>query len=160
MPILTEVAGIVKYGDIIEGVTMEEQLDEVTGLSRKVIIESKDADHASAHLDQGRARQDQEDPGLVDSEARYFLPVGANIYVTEGDRIEAGDIIAKIPRETTKTKDITGGLPRVAELFEARKPKEHAVISEIDGIVSASARTPRASARWSSRRKSASPRST
>jgi DNA-directed RNA polymerase subunit beta' len=69
-------------------------------------------------------------------EARYFLPVGANIYVNDGDPVEAGDIIAKIPRETTKTKDITGGLPRVAELFEARKPKEHAVISEIDGIVS------------------------
>src|SRR5205085_3347634 len=69
-------------------------------------------------------------------EARYFLPVGANIYVNDGDSIEAGDIISKIPRETTKTKDITGGLPRVAELFEARKPKEHATISEIDGTVS------------------------
>ena len=68
--------------------------------------------------------------------ARYLLSVGANIVVSEGDAVEAGDIIAKIPRETTKTKDITGGLPRVAELFEARKPKEFAVISEIDGVVS------------------------
>ena len=69
------------------------------------------------------------------TEARYFLPVGANIFVNDGDYIEAGDVIAKIPRETTKTKDITGGLPRVAELFEARKPKDHAVICEIDGVV-------------------------
>ena len=74
-------------------------------------------------------------PGST-QEARYFLPVGANINVDDGDAVEAGDVIAKIPRETTKTKDITGGLPRVAELFEARKPKEHAVIAEIDGMVS------------------------
>ncbi|MGH7806149.1 MAG: DNA-directed RNA polymerase subunit beta', partial [Candidatus Binatia bacterium] len=67
---------------------------------------------------------------------KYFLPVGANIFVSDGDFVEAGDVVAKIPRETTKTKDITGGLPRVAELFEARKPKEFAVISEIDGVIS------------------------
>jgi len=71
-----------------------------------------------------------------DSFARHFLSLGANIVVSEGDSVKAGDILAKIPRETTKTKDITGGLPRVAELFEARKPKDYAVISEIDGIVS------------------------
>jgi len=71
-----------------------------------------------------------------ENQARYFLPVGATIAVNEGDNVEAGDIIARIPRETTKTKDITGGLPRVAELFEARKPKEHAVVTEIDGVVS------------------------
>ncbi|HEX9101915.1 MAG TPA: DNA-directed RNA polymerase subunit beta', partial [Polyangia bacterium] len=135
MPILTEVAGILKYGDIIDQVTMQEQLDEVTGLSRKVIIESKDADtrpRISVKDEHGKTKKV---PGSS-QEARYFLPVGANIYVNDGDPVEAGDIIAKIPRETTKTKDITGGLPRVAELFEARKPKEHAVISEIDGIVS------------------------
>ena len=68
--------------------------------------------------------------------ARYLLPVDANITVNEGDAVDAGEVLAKIPRETTKTKDITGGLPRVAELFEARKPKEHAIISEIDGQVS------------------------
>ncbi|MFI5288938.1 MAG: DNA-directed RNA polymerase subunit beta', partial [Polyangia bacterium] len=135
MPILTEAGGIVKYGDIIDSVTMQEQLDEVTGLSRKVIIESKDADtrpRISLKDEQGRTLKI---PGST-QEARYFLPVGANIYVADGDTIEAGDVISKIPRETTKTKDITGGLPRVAELFEARKPKEHAVISEIDGMVS------------------------
>ena len=135
MPIVTEVAGVIKYGDIIDQVTMQEQLDEVTGLSRKVIIESKDADtrpRISLKDEHGKTKKI---PGS-NQEARYFLPVGANIYVGDGDTVEAGDVIAKIPRETTKTKDITGGLPRVAELFEARKPKEHAVISEIDGVVS------------------------
>jgi DNA-directed RNA polymerase subunit beta' len=73
-------------------------------------------------------------PGSA-SQARYLLPVGANIFISEGDMVEAGDVIVKIPRETTKTKDITGGLPRVAELFEARKPKEYALISDIDGAV-------------------------
>jgi DNA-directed RNA polymerase subunit beta' len=134
-PILTEVSGIVKFGDVIEGVTMNEVLDEVTGLSRKSIISSKDADvrpRISIKDEKGRTLKI---PG-TDSEARYFLPEGANIFVAEGEQVTAGDVIAKMPRETTKTKDITGGLPRVAELFEARKPKEHAVISEIDGIVS------------------------
>jgi DNA-directed RNA polymerase subunit beta' len=135
MPIVTEVAGVVKYGDIIEAVTMQEALDEVTGLSRKVIIESKDPEARP------RITLKTEDGATIrlpssDNEARYYLPVGANIYVNDGDTVEAGDVIAKIPRETTKTKDITGGLPRVAELFEARKPKDHAVISEIDGTVS------------------------
>jgi DNA-directed RNA polymerase subunit beta' len=134
MPILTEIAGRVRFGDIIEGLSMEEQVDEVTGLSRKVIIESKlgdkrpritlkDEDGKTAKLPNG-------------APARYMLPVGANIVVNEDTVIGAGDILAKIPRETTKTKDITGGLPRVAELFEARKPKEFAIISEIDGVVS------------------------
>jgi DNA-directed RNA polymerase subunit beta' len=135
VPILTEVAGHVKFGDVIEGVTMTEQLDEVTGLSRKSIMESKDADlrpRISLKDDDGKTLKIPNS----DNEARYFLPFGATIAVSEGDRIEAGDIVARIPRETTKTKDITGGLPRVAELFESRKPKEHAVISEIDGVVS------------------------
>jgi DNA-directed RNA polymerase subunit beta' len=135
IPILTEVQGIVKYGDIVEAVTMEEKLDEVTGLSRRVVIESRDPS--------ARPRISIKDPktgetrraGGGENMARYFLPVGANIIPTDGQTVEAGEIIAKIPRETTKTKDITGGLPRVAELFEARKPKDHAIISEIDGIV-------------------------
>ncbi len=134
MPIVTEVGGYVKYGDIIDGVTMQDSLDEVTGLSRKTIVESKDADSRP------RITIKDADGNTVrlpnsDSEARYFLPVGSNIYVNDGDMIEAGDVIAKVSRETTKTKDITGGLPRVAELFEARKPKDHAVICEIDGTV-------------------------
>jgi DNA-directed RNA polymerase subunit beta' len=132
-PIVTEVAGEVKFGDVLEGVTVKEELDTNTGLSRKVIIESTDPD--------ARPRisiKDEEGKTKVlpsGAEARYFLPVGANIFVAEGDQVVAGDVLAKIPRETTKTKDITGGLPRVAELFEARKPKEYAVISHIDGVV-------------------------
>ena len=135
MPMLTEVAGIVKFGDIDEGVTMNEQLDEVTGLSHKVITDSKVLDarpRITIKDEKGETKQ------LPNSEqmARYYLPVMSNIQVADGDFIEAGEVIAKIPRETSKTKDITGGLPRVAELFEARKPKEAAIIAEIDGVVS------------------------
>ncbi|MFQ5902495.1 MAG: DNA-directed RNA polymerase subunit beta', partial [Candidatus Binatia bacterium] len=134
IPILTETGGTVKFGDVIEGVTMEEKVDERTGLSTKVIIDSKDMDkrpRISIKDVKGQtARLSQT------TEARYLLPVGAHINVQEGQEIAAGDVLAKIPRETTKTKDITGGLPRVAELFEARKPKEFAAISEIDGMVS------------------------
>jgi DNA-directed RNA polymerase subunit beta' len=135
IPMLTEVSGVVKFGDIVEGVTMEEKVDERTGLSTKVIIDCKDLDkrpRVSIKDKEGKTQR------LSGSEAfaRYLLPVGAHIHVTEGQSVGAGDVITKIPRETTKTKDITGGLPRVAELFEARKPKEFAVISEIDGTVS------------------------
>jgi DNA-directed RNA polymerase subunit beta' len=135
VPIVTEVSGVVKFGDVIEGVTMAEHIDEVTGLSRKSISESKDADLRPRISLKDESGKTLRIPNS-ENEARYFLPVGATIAVSEGDTIEAGDIIARIPRETTKTKDITGGLPRVAELFESRKPKEHAVISEIDGVVS------------------------
>ncbi len=134
-PILTEVAGRVKFGDIVDGVTMSEQIDEVTGLTRKVIIASKDQDarpRVSIKDEKGQTRK----LPTSDADARYMMPEGANIIVSEGDEVDAGDVLAKMPRETTKTKDITGGLPRVAELFEARKPKEHAVIAEIDGVVS------------------------
>ncbi len=126
-PILTEVSGRVKFGDIIEGLTMREMIDEVTSLTRKVILESKDPEirpRISIKDESGRTI------------ARYFMPVGANIRVSEGETVYAGDVIANIPRETAKTKDITGGLPRVAELFEARKPKDPAIVSEIDGVVS------------------------
>lgn len=132
-PILTEIGGKAALGDIIEGLTVREEVDEITGLSRKVIIDYpanmrprisiKDEHHRTAKI-----------PG-TNNPARYLLPAGAHILVERGDIVSPGDVLAKIPRETTKTKDITGGLPRVAELFEARKPKEQAVISEIDGIV-------------------------
>jgi len=134
-PIIAEVPGVVRYIDIIEGVTMNEQLDEVTGLSRKSIIESRDADAQPRLVIEDEKGNVKTLPGS-DQPARYNLPVGANIVVNDGDQVDAGEVIARIPRETTKTKDITGGLPRVAELFEARKPKEHAVISEIEGVVS------------------------
>jgi DNA-directed RNA polymerase subunit beta' len=134
IPVLTEVSGRVKFGDIIEGVTMQEQVDEFTGLSRKVITESKDAELRPRISIKDEKSRTMNLPGST-SQARYLLPVGANIFISEGDMVEAGDVIVKIPRETTKTKDITGGLPRVAELFEARKPKEYALISDIDGMV-------------------------
>jgi DNA-directed RNA polymerase subunit beta' len=135
-PILTEVGGIVKYGDLVEGVTVMEKVDEVTGLSRKIVIESRAADLrpriSIVDPETGEAMK------LPDStlDARYLLPVGSNIVAQEGETISPGEAIAKIPRDTTKVQDITGGLPRVAELFEARKPKDHAIISEIDGEVS------------------------
>jgi DNA-directed RNA polymerase subunit beta' len=135
IPILAEVDGKIKYGDIIEGKTMQEQVDEVTGLSRKVITEFKGGDlrpRVSLKDSKGKTAK----LAGTNAVARYLFSVGVNIVVSEGDEVRAGDIIAKIPRETTKTKDITGGLPRVAELFEARKPKDFAVISEIDGTVS------------------------
>ena len=135
LTILTEVGGKIAYGDISEGVTMKEEVDEITGLSRKVVIEQ-----AGTNL---RPRVSIKDDGNKTAKlpgsgapARYLLPVGAHIFVEKGVIVHPGDVLAKIPRETTKTKDITGGLPRVAELFEARKPKEQAVISEIDGEVS------------------------
>jgi DNA-directed RNA polymerase subunit beta' len=133
IPILTEAGGVVKFGDILEGVTMEEKVDERTGLSTKVVVDTKELDR--------RPRISIKDTGgqtarISSGEARYLIPVGAHLNVVESQEVSAGDIIAKIPRETTKTKDITGGLPRVAELFEARKPKEFAVVTEIDGVVS------------------------
>ncbi|HXX29377.1 MAG TPA: DNA-directed RNA polymerase subunit beta' [Myxococcaceae bacterium] len=135
-PLLTEVAGVVRFEDIIEGVTMSETLDEVTGLSRKTIIESKDPE-ARPRLSLRKGDGEGEVLTLPSGQpASYYLPQGSIITINDGDAITAGEVIAKAPRETTKTKDITGGLPRVAELFEARKPKDHAVIAEIDGVVS------------------------
>jgi DNA-directed RNA polymerase subunit beta' len=135
IPILAEVDGTIKFGDIIEGKTMQELVDEVTGLSRKVIVEFKGTDVRPRVSIKDKKGKTAKVPGSS-AVARHLLSVGTNIVVSEGDAVAAGDILAKIPRETTKTKDITGGLPRVAELFEARKPKEFAVISEIDGVVS------------------------
>src|SRR5437667_2072531 len=125
--------GTVKFGEIDEK-TMQEKLDERTGLSTRVIIDYRDPSVRPRISIKDEHGKTAKLPSGLD--ARYLLPVGAHINVAEGVRVEAGDIVAKIPRETTKTKDITGGLPRVAELFEARKPKEFAVISEIDGVVS------------------------
>ncbi|MGD8923994.1 MAG: DNA-directed RNA polymerase subunit beta', partial [Syntrophobacterales bacterium] len=132
-PILTDVGGRVKFGDIVEGVTMQEKVDPVTGKASKVIVEYREADVRPRVSIKDESNKTAK---VGRSAARYFMPVGAIIMITEGDEVSAGDVLAKIPRETTKTKDITGGLPRVAELFEVRKPKEHAVISEIDGMVS------------------------
>ena len=126
LSILTEQSGRIAFGDLIEGVTVKEELDEVTGLSQKVVLE-----HAEEQL-QPRISVKDADGKTV---ARYLLPMAARVMVTEGAVVDSGEVLAKIPRETTKTKDITGGLPRVAELFEARKPKEQAIISQVDGEV-------------------------
>ncbi|HSR53661.1 MAG TPA: DNA-directed RNA polymerase subunit beta' [Acidobacteriota bacterium] len=124
--ILTEFGGKVHFKDIVEGVTMKEEVDEVTGLSRKVIIESPD---------EKRQPQIQIKDKKGKVQKSYLIPSRAHLMVDNGDEVHPGGNLAKIPRETTKTKDITGGLPRVVELFEARKPKETAVITEIDGVV-------------------------
>src|SRR6187402_2844071 len=124
--ILTEESGQIRFKDIIDGVTVQEDLDEVTGLSRLIVVDSPD---------------EKKQPTIEIKAAngntirRYIMPVSAHLMIQDGDQVNAGDVLAKIPRETTKTKDITGGLPRVVELFEARKPKDPAVISEIDGVV-------------------------
>jgi DNA-directed RNA polymerase subunit beta' len=135
-PILAEVTGVVKFGDLVEGVTVQERVDEVTGLSRKVVIESKAADLRPRITLKDQVSNKTLKLPNSELDARYLLPVGIHIVATEGDLVEAGEVIAKMPRETTKVQDITGGLPRVAELFEARKPKDHAIISEIDGEIS------------------------
>ena len=129
-PILTEFTGRAEYQDIVEGITVREEFDEVTGLARKVVIEDPEG-----RLQPGIIIRSETLSDSAGERHRYPLPVGANLVVADGVEVFAADIIAKIPRETTKTKDITGGLPRVAELFEARKPKEQAVITEIDGRV-------------------------
>jgi len=124
--ILSEASGRVVVRDVIEGVTMNEEVDEVTGLAQRVIVE-----HGKEELQPRVSVKDKKGTTVF----RTLLPVGAHLMVQEAQAISAGDAVVKIPRETTKTKDITGGLPRVAELFEARRPREAAVISEVDGRV-------------------------
>src|SRR5882724_1111565 len=125
--ILTETGGAIRFEDLRPGVTIEEQVDEVTGLSQDVVtLPPGDEKHQPAILIRDSSGK---------TKKKYLMPSRAHLMVKDGDDVQPGDILAKIPRETTKTKDITGGLPRVVELFETRKPKDPAVISEIDGIV-------------------------
>jgi DNA-directed RNA polymerase subunit beta' len=125
--ILSEVGGRVEYKDILEGENLREETDRVTGLAQNIIVESLAAEKRSpqlvVHMKGGKG------------DRKYLLPIGSHLMVAHGQEIHPGDTLAKIPRETTKTKDITGGLPRVVELFEARRPKEPAVITEIDGVI-------------------------
>lgn len=124
-PIISEVSGVARFRDLEAGVTYKEQVDEVTGVLIRVVVETKDLEmHPTLDVE------------MKAEKVPYSLPVGAIIEVADKDDIEAGDVLAKIPRATSKTKDITGGLPRVAELFEARVPKDPAVVSEIDGTIS------------------------
>ncbi len=134
-PIITEVSGRIMFKDIEEGVTVAEQVDPVTGFSTKVITESKSGDLKPTIMVVDENGVTKKFPGR-DVEIRYVIPVDAQLLVTDGEEIHSGQVLAKIHRETTKTRDITGGLPRVAELFEARKPKEAAIITEVDGYVS------------------------
>ncbi|TET82152.1 MAG: DNA-directed RNA polymerase subunit beta' [Desulfobacteraceae bacterium] len=136
IPIMTEVRGVIKFGDITEGRTMREKRDKVTGKISRVIVESRDVDIRPRISIKDSSGKTASLPGSTKAKARNYLPVGAIIMVNEGDEVGPGSVLAKIPRETTKTKDITGGLPRVAELFEVRKPKQTAIISEIDGVIS------------------------
>jgi DNA-directed RNA polymerase subunit beta' len=134
-PIITEVPGTVKFGDLVLGKSMQEKVDPVTGKSSRTVTESRTGEERpriSIKGEDGKTAKLPESAAL----ARYPLPVDAILMVEEGEAVQAGDVVAKLPRATTKTKDITGGLPRVAELFEVRKPKEVAVLSEIDGYVS------------------------
>ncbi|MGD5691103.1 hypothetical protein QUT48_23000, partial [Xanthomonas citri pv. citri] len=125
IPILTDKTGKTHFIDMKEGVSVAEKQDEVTGLTRRTVIDPK-----STVL---RPRIEIIVDGVVTS--TFTVPVGSLIQVNDGEVVQAGDILAKIPRESEKTKDITGGLPRVAELFEARRPKDCAIIAEMDGIV-------------------------
>jgi len=132
IPIVSEVSGYVKYVDLLENISYAEQVDEISGLSRKVVTESKEISPKISLVDEdGKQLMNNHGQAII-----YLVPVGANIMIGDGDKIFAGDVLVRIPRETTKTKDITGGLPRVAELFEARKPKESSIVTEINGTVS------------------------
>jgi DNA-directed RNA polymerase subunit beta' len=126
--ILTEVSGAVHFRDLVDGLTLQEQVDEVTGMSQLVVTDSPDEKR------QPTIEVRPESPGRSERK-KYLMPTHAHLMVRDGEEVHAGDVLAKIPRETTKTKDITGGLPRVVELFEARKPRETAIIAEINGTV-------------------------
>jgi DNA-directed RNA polymerase subunit beta' len=126
--ILTEVSGAVHFRDLVDGMTLQEQVDEVTGMSQLVVTDSPDEKR------QPTIEVRPESPGRGERK-KYLMPTHAHLMVRDGEDVHAGDVLAKIPRETTKTKDITGGLPRVVELFEARKPRETAIIAEINGTV-------------------------
>jgi len=123
--VLSEKGGTIVFKDMIPGVTVKRELDESSGRIATVVIEHKEDLHPQIIIG--------DEKGEV--VANYPIPSAAHIVVNEGDRIVAGTLLAKTPRKTSKTKDITGGLPRVAELFEARRPKDAAEISKIDGMV-------------------------
>ena len=137
-PVLTEVDGTVEFEDVVDGLSVAETADESTGITKRVVVDWRanprgaDLKPAMVIKETRTARSLKLDRG---GEARYFLSVDAILSVEPGDKISAGDVLARIPLESAKTKDITGGLPRVAELFEARRPKDHAVIAEIDGTI-------------------------
>jgi len=139
-PVITEVAGTVRFSDAVEGVTVQDQTDEITGLSSVVVMDPKQRSAAAKDMRPMVRLVDDEEKELrlpgTDAEAHYVLSPGAVITVQDGGNAGVGDVIARLPQESSKTRDITGGLPRVADLFEARKPKEASVLAETDGVVS------------------------
>ncbi len=130
MPVITETGGTVKYQDVIEGKTMTEQVDEATGIAQRVVTEFRGA----GKKEDLRPRMTLTGENAAEA-ARYMLAPGAVISVEDGATVQGGDVLARVARESAKTRDITGGLPRVAELFEARKPKENAIIAKVSGRV-------------------------
>ena len=139
-PIVSEVAGRVRFIDFIDGVTVQQQTDELTGLESNVVTDPKRRGTQAKDLRpivrlEDKKGKDLRLPG-TDIPAQYFLPAGAIISLQDGVEVGVGDVVARIPQETSKTRDITGGLPRVADLFEARKPKEPAILAEVSGVVS------------------------
>lgn len=139
-PVVTEVAGFVKFIDLIDGVTMNRQTDEVTGLTSIVVTDSKQRGPGGKELRPMVRLADKKGNDLflpgTSLPAHYFLPTNAVLSIEDGSAVGVGDVVARIPQEMSKTRDITGGLPRVADLFEARKPKEPAILAEISGVVS------------------------
>ncbi|MEM7227145.1 MAG: DNA-directed RNA polymerase subunit beta', partial [Pseudomonadota bacterium] len=137
LPIITEKEGIAHYVDLTEGVSMREITDETTGIANRVVVDWKQQPKGSELRPRITLRNDKDEVIKLANglEARYFMSVDAILSVDNGAHVKAGDVLARIPRETSKTRDITGGLPRVAELFEARKPKDYAIISDIAGRV-------------------------
>jgi len=138
-PVISEVAGRVQFSDIDEGVTVERQVDEITGLTSMVIIDPKQRTSAAKDLRPIIKLVDKKGEELLipgtDIPAHYLLPANAVVNIEDGAEIKVGDVIARLPQESAKTRDITGGLPRVADLFEARKPKEPSIMAEITGTV-------------------------
>jgi DNA-directed RNA polymerase subunit beta' len=131
MPVITEKGGVVKFQDLVEGKTLTEQTDEATGIAQRVVTEFRGSARSKEDL-RPRVTLLDEESGEA---ARYMLAPGAMLSVEEGQRVAAGEVLARVSREAAKTRDITGGLPRVAELFEARKPKENAIIAKVSGRV-------------------------
>jgi DNA-directed RNA polymerase subunit beta' len=137
LPIITEKEGVAHYVDLVEGLSMREVVDEATGISNKVVVDWRQQPKGAELRPRITLRDAKGNVITLGNglEARYFMPVDAILSVENQSEVKAGDVLARIPRESSKTRDITGGLPRVAELFEARKPKDFAIISEIDGRV-------------------------
>src|SRR4029078_7154492 len=139
-PVVTEVAGFIKFQDFIEGLTVQSQVDEVTGLSSTVVMDPKQRSSGGKDLRPVVRLVNAEGKEVTfantDIPAVYALPPGAIVSLEDGAKVSVGDVIARIPQESSKTRDITGGLPRVADLFEARKPKDSAILAEYTGTVS------------------------